>query len=41
MGPDQLSGVMGTIAREAAARYPLGPKQELMIVMGKSWMRRL
>jgi hypothetical protein len=45
MGPDQLSGVMGTIAREAAARYlppaPPPPKQELMIVMGKSWMRRL
>lgn len=26
MGPDQLSGVMGTIAREAAARYELDPR---------------
>jgi acetyl-CoA carboxylase carboxyltransferase component len=38
MGPDQLSGVMGTIAREAAARYHtpnLGLRQMLMGSAGK------
>jgi acetyl-CoA carboxylase carboxyltransferase component len=34
MGPDQLSGVMGTIAREAAARFG-AHSMVLMLVMGR------
>ena len=35
MGPDQLSGVMGTIAREAAARFTRH-QMRLTIVMGRN-----
>ncbi len=35
MGPDQLSGVMGTIAREAAARFTRY-QMRLTIVMGRN-----
>lgn len=40
MGPDQLSGVMGTIAREAAARLFKAKDRELMVVMGNNSMKR-